>query len=140
MLKKIEVTCNEYIMKDILEFFRIAQNQKKEKIILGFVNRVKNRYTIDKVFCLPCFGNENYVVFNTLQQVKYLKWCIINKKIPVILHNHIFKEDVDFSIPDILFFNKLLNCYKKLGGEGVIVVGLINLECDLVMYMEVSEG
>ena len=36
-------------------------------------------------------------------------------------------------------FIKCVYCLKKLDGEGVIIVGLINLNCDLVMYMEVSE-
>jgi len=139
MLKKVEVKCNNHIMEDILDYFSVAQNQRKEKIILGFGNQIDGKYNINKVFYLPSFGNENYVVFNTLQQVKFLKWCIINKKIPIILHNHVFIEDIIFSAPDVFFFNKLLNCLKKLDGEGVIIVGLINLNCDLVMYMEVSE-
>ena len=138
MLKKVKVKCNKIIMEDILNFFSIAQNQRKEKILLGFANQIDGKYIINKVFYFPSFGNENYVVFNTLQQVKFLKWCIINKKIPIILHNHVFIEDIIFSAPDVIFFNKLLNCFKKLDGEGVIIVGLINLNCDLVMYMEVS--
>ena len=138
MLKKAKVKCNKLIMEDILNFFSIAQNQRKEKILLGFANQIDGKYIINKIFYFPSFGNENYVVFNTLQQVKFLKWCIINKKIPIILHNHVFIEDIIFSAPDVLFFNKLLNYFKKLDGEGVIIVGLINLNCDLVMYMEVS--
>lgn len=137
MLKKVEVKCNKLIMEDILDFFSIAQNQRKEKILLGIGNQIDGKYIINKVFYLPSFGNENYVVFNSLQQVKFLKWCIINKKIPIILHNHVFIEDINFSAPDMFFFDKLLNCFKKIDGEGVIIVGLINLNCDLIMYMEV---
>ena len=137
MLKKVEVKCNKLIMEDILDFFSIAQNQRKEKILLGIGNQIDGNYIINKVFYLPSFGNENYVVFNSLQQVKFLKWCIINKKIPIILHNHVFIEDINFSAPDVFFFDKLLNCFKKIDGEGVIIVGLINLNCDLIMYMEV---
>lgn len=137
MLKKVEVKCNKLIMEDILDFFSIAQNQRKEKILLGIGNQIDGKYIINKVFYLPSFGNENYVVFNSLQQVKFLKWCIINKKIPIILHNHVFIEDINFSAPDVFFFDKLLNCFKKIDGEGVIIVGLINLNCDLIMYMEV---
>ena len=80
MLKKVEVKCNNHIMEDILDYFSVAQNQRKEKILLGFGNQIDGKYIINKVFYLPSFGNENYVVFNTLQQVKFLKWCIINKK------------------------------------------------------------
>lgn len=137
MLKKVEVKCNKLIMEDILDFFSIAQNQRKEKILLGIGNQIDGKYIINKVFYLPSFGNENYVVFNSLQQVKFLKWCIINKKIPIVLHNHVFIEDINFSAPDVFFFDKLLNCFKKIDGEGVIIVGLINLNCDLIMYMEV---
>ena len=137
MLKKVKVKFNKLIMEDILDFFSIAQNQRKEKILLGIGNQIDGKYIINKVFYLPSFGNENYVVFNSLQQVKFLKWCIINKKIPIILHNHVFIEDINFSAPDVFFFDKLLNCFKKIDGEGVIIVGLINLNCDLIMYMEV---
>ena len=94
MLKKVEVKCNNHIMEDILDYFSVAQNQRKEKILLGFGNQIDGKYIINKVFYLPSFGNENYVVFNTLQQVKFLKWCIINKKIPIILHNHVFIDVV----------------------------------------------
>ena len=36
MLKKVEVKCNNHIMEDILDYFSVAQNQRKEKILLGY--------------------------------------------------------------------------------------------------------
>ena len=58
MLKKVEVKCNNHIMEDILDYFSVAQNQRKEKILLGFGNQIDGKYIINKVFYLPSFGNE----------------------------------------------------------------------------------
>ena len=42
MLKKVEVKCNNHIMENILDYFSVAQNQRKEKILLGFGNQISD--------------------------------------------------------------------------------------------------
>lgn len=130
-MKKV-IFLDTQIIKDIL------CRKGNEIILIGEVLEDKDLLVKNLIFVNE--GNENYVIFEPLLQIKFLKYCIQKKVCPIIFHTHLYSSDDDFSKPDISFFVKLYRCYKKLGGNNEIYAGLINIENRDIKYLYINEN
>lgn len=119
------------------KLIRQFKENKKEKIVLGWIGK---NYILEDIQELQSYGNENYSLFSPETQMKYIKSCIINKKIPILIHNHLYLKDSDFSKPDISFFCKFFVCYEKMGGMNCMFAALFINEAETIRFIKIKRG
>ena len=130
---KIDRVLKNQIIYDLFEIH-------KERIIIGWLKKNGYEYILKRIKILDSFGNGNYVLFSSEDQLKYIKSCIMEGEIPIIFHNHLYSEDYTFSDPDISFFNKFYNCYETLNDNSILFAGLINNENKTIQFMQIMNN
>lgn len=135
----VEINPNEIQISSILmnKLICLFKENKKEKIVLGWIGRDG---VLEDLQELRSYGNENYSIFYPEMQIKYIKSCIMNKKSPILFHNHLYLEDSDFSKPDISFFCKFFACYEKMGGIDCMFAALFNNEAQTMRFIQIKKG
>ena len=133
MEKKIDID-KDTLLKLLNDF----KEAKKEIIMIGYLKIENGMYIFDKIYKIDSIGNKNYLIFDPVNQIKFLKDCLQKKRTPIVIHNHLYQEDINFSDPDLSFFRKLSICYQKIGGDGIIFALLIHIPTQTIKYMKVG--
>jgi hypothetical protein len=126
-----DIIIQDKIFKEMIDYF---SSENKESLLLGYIN---DELVLTKLIEIKTSGNHNLVLVTPELQIKFMKSCIINKKTPVIIHNHLFKEDLEFSEPDISFLKKFCACYKKIGGNDGVYGMLFNNESGNIKIIKI---
>lgn len=93
-----------------------AENSEKETAILALANYNDSNIIIEDIYCILCEGqSELSANISPEKQLKLIKYCGINDKIPVVIHSHIYaKRKVFFSSVDLKFEDSFHKVQDKL--------------------------
>ncbi|WP_305151829.1 hypothetical protein [uncultured Dubosiella sp.] len=104
-------------MNDEIKKFK---NKEYELCILGYFFE-GNYYSFD--FPMTNYSKD-YVIVEPILMLKFIKYCILHKYSPVIIHNHV--DNSIFSEPDLYFMKQYQKLYRKCQGCEIMYFIVIN--------------
>ncbi|MBO5523124.1 MAG: hypothetical protein J5986_05540 [Roseburia sp.] len=107
------------ILKNVVETAiktAFIENAEKETAILAFANYNDKSIIIEDIYCILSEGqSELSANISPERQLKLIKYCGINDRIPVVIHSHIYaKRKVFFSSVDLKFEASFRKVQEKL--------------------------
>lgn len=93
-----------------------AESRENEIAILAFADCSGNIITIKEKYCILCEGQTELAAhISPEKQMKLIKYCGENNRIPVVIHSHIYaKRKVYFSSVDLKFEASFHRVQEKL--------------------------
>lgn len=83
----------------------LTENPQNEIAVLALADYEDETISIDEIYCILSEGQTDLVAkINMEDQMKLIKYCEKNNKIPVVIHSHLYAEkEVSFSTIDLNF-------------------------------------
>ena len=83
----------------------LTENPQNEIAVLALADYEDETISIDEIYCILSEGQTDLAAkINMEDQMKLIKYCEKNNKIPVVIHSHLYAEkEVSFSTIDLNF-------------------------------------
>ena len=83
----------------------LTENPQNEIAVLALADYEDETISIDEIYCILSEGQTDLAAkINMEDQMKLIKYCEKNNKIPVVIHSHLYAEkEVSFSTIDSVF-------------------------------------
>lgn len=120
-------------------------SQKNEVAILGMASIMDKVISIESVLSILKEGQTDlFAYIDPERQMKLMKYCEIKKKIPVVIHTHLYaKKRVSFSPIDKKFIRAFRDVQKKMQWEVnslFLVYGAGQVELVLIINGKSEKG
>lgn len=139
-MHRVEVNKN---IEKILE--NLVIEEKNEFVVLAIAEKKDDKLNINKIYKVLNEGQTDIkAVIDPLDQMKIMKYCEINKMLPVVIHSHLYQmKEASFSKTDIEFEKAFHNVQKKAGfvvNSIFIVYGRSNAEIRITLSGKLQES
>lgn len=137
------ITYGEAIEKELIK--AIEMGKRTEVAILAMANMSKNEICIEYIMKKLTEGQTDLLAYvEPEMQIKFMKYCDINQKIPVIIHTHIYAtREVSFSQGDEQFIKAFQSVQKKIKCKEnslFLVYGVTQVALQLMVAGNIERG